>query len=150
MKREPLGRKCIEFTREDIVNLITEKLNEEGYALDKERVDELESIKVYVSEKNDSQTYMKLYFEDIFFETKESAQGTLDCLRACILDFGHVSIYDLYSINDLPTNFRHMHYGWTNLDEAYVALRLVSVVPYKPYGSAFGYKIIFPPLERVY
>ena len=54
-------------------------------------------------------------FEDIFFDDRHDAEKTLGRMMELIVDYGWVTIGDLYSLVGLGSNYTHERYGWNDL-----------------------------------
>ena len=76
-------------------------------------------------------------YDEITFENRDDAEGVLRAMQGSIIQYGIVSVGDLYDFADLPTsNFTMLKYGWKDLGDA----RVVQVRD----GSGFGYALKLP------
>lgn len=55
-------------------------------------------------------------FDGITLETRGEADEVIKCLIDLSLDYGVVSVADLYDLVDLTSNFADNNYGWTELN----------------------------------
>lgn len=66
-------------------------------------------------------SYPKFELKNVYFDSRNQAAGALAALKDFIDQVSCASVGDLYDYAELPTNdYTVNHYGWKNLDDAYV------------------------------
>lgn len=87
--------------------------------------------------RRQAQSKNGMNYDEITFENRDDAEGVLRAMQGSILQYGIVSVGDLYDFADLPTsNFTTLKYGWKDLEDA----RVVHVRD----GDSFGYALKLP------
>ena len=77
-------------------------------------------------------------FRDIIFDTRSEAEEVLSNMTDLIVDYGAVSVADLYDLVGITGSFTDNNYGWVDLK---------GVEPHMVRGG--GYSISFPRAERL-
>jgi hypothetical protein len=76
-------------------------------------------------------------FEDVYFDDRRDAEGVLGRMMERVVDYGAVTIGDLYSLVGISSNFTHERWGWTDLRHC------------KVMHTTEGYVIDFPNPEYI-
>ena len=79
-----------------------------------------------------NQQRMVQNWQNLTSDSRADMDSILDQMKGAIVEYGQVSIGDLYDLAGITANYTDNKYGWHNLDGAYV-----KAVP-------GGYSIVFP------
>lgn len=97
------------------------------------------SYNAYSSGKSHKQTSKKSTdFRDIIYDTRGEAEEVLSNMTDLIVDYGAVSVADLYDLVGITGNFTDNKYGWVDLAGAKVHM-----------VRGGGYSISFPRAEQL-
>lgn len=70
----------------------------------------------------DSTVRRNLSLDDFLFDTKKDANDILDTMSTILIDYGIVTVADLYDLCGLSTPYTYNNYGWKDLSTAGVSL----------------------------
>lgn len=73
------------------------------------------------SVRREDQPAGKLNYDNIVLESKGEAEEVLNQMFGCLEKYGNVSVVDLYDLLGIDGDYTETKYGWTNLQNAYVA-----------------------------
>lgn len=76
-------------------------------------------------------------YEDVYFSTRDDAEGILDELCELIDQYGEAPVRAFYELAGISTSFTDEQFGWTNLSTAYIR------------NTRDGYLLVLPNPRRL-
>lgn len=77
-------------------------------------------------------------YDDVVFKERGEAEKVLDAMYDMLREYENVSVFDLYEMSGLESNYTYNNYGWTSLSGSSV-IRL----------AGGGFKLQLPPATRL-
>lgn len=119
----------IALKTEDVKRFVAGKISDRIYEFISDEVAPRRQSNKKVSYRD---AYYYKHVDDIFFDSRETAERVLELLKEIINEYGFVTIADVYESAGLDVSYTENKYGWANLKEA----KIVRVRQ--------GYKLVLP------
>ena len=121
----------IALENEDVKRFVAGKISDRIYEF-------ISDEEVPRRQSNKKVSYRDAYYykhvDDIFFDSRETAEKVLKLLKEIINEYGFVTIADMYDLVGLNATYTEQKYGWVDLKEAKI-IRVRS-----------GYKLVLPEI----
>ena len=124
----------IALENEDVKRFVASKISDKIY----EFISDEEAPR---RQSNKKVSYRDAYYykhvDDIFFDSRETAENVLNASKEIINEYGFVTIADMYDLAGLDAPYTGQKYGWVDLKEAKI-IRVRS-----------GYKLVLPEIISI-
>ena len=121
----------IALKNEDVKRFVAGKISDRIYEYNSDEAAPRRQSKKKVSYRD---AYYYKHVDDIFFDSRETAERVLKLLKEIINEYGFVTIADMYDLAGLDAPYTGQKYGWVDLKEAKI-IRVRS-----------GYKLVLPEI----
>ena len=124
----------IALETDDVRRFIASKISDKIYEFISDEEAPRRQSNKKVSYRN---AYYSNHVDDIFFDSRETAENVLEASKEIINKYGFVTIADMYDLAGLNTTYADQKYGWVDLKEA----RIIRVRQ--------GYELVLPEMIPV-